>query len=292
MIIDGKAIAQELQEETRAKVTGFADRKPTLAVILVGDDPASKVYVGMKAKQCHKIGMHSIDLHLDAHISEEELLKEVERLNNDPEIDGILVQLPLPKHISVDRVIETISPEKDVDGFHPVNVGKMLIGNNTGFLPCTPHGIKVLLDRCDIEIEGKHVVIVGRSNIVGKPTAAILMQRAPRCNATVTVVHSYTHNLKDICRSADILIGAIGKPLFITEDMVKDGAVVIDVGINRVDDPNSKRGYRIVGDVDFETIKDRCSHITPVPGGVGPMTIAMLLHNTVLSYERRQTVPV
>lgn len=285
-IIDGKAIAKEIHSEIKEMLSYYPQRKPTLAVLLVGEDPASKVYVAMKSRQCKRLGLRSLDKHFPQDIEERDLLDEITALNNDSEVDGILVQLPLPPHISSEKVMERISPCKDVDGFHPINVGKMLIGSQTGFLPCTPNAIKILLDRSGIDVEGQHVVIVGRSNIVGKPTAAILMQKAPLCNASVTVVHSRTKNLEEICRTADILVGAIGSPCFITKDMVKKGAVVIDVGINRVDDPATEKGYRLVGDVDYDALVDHCSHITPVPGGVGPMTIAMLLYNTAVSFQR------
>jgi methylenetetrahydrofolate dehydrogenase (NADP+) / methenyltetrahydrofolate cyclohydrolase len=290
MIIDGTALAQDIVEEIKTEVTHYveAGRKPCLAVVVVGEDPASKIYVRLKTRRCEYAGIESRDIPLPATTTEEELVKTVENLNGDATVDGILVQLPLPKHISEKLIIETISPDKDVDGFHPINSGKLLLGDNSGFLPCTPHGIHHMLIRSDIDIEGKHVVIVGRSNIVGKPMAAILMQKAPHCNATVTIAHSRTQNLAEVCRSGDILIAAIGKANFITADMVKDGAVVIDVGINRVEDATAKKGYRIVGDVDFDNVKDKASHISPVPRGVGPMTIAMLLQNTLMSYKRRE----
>lgn len=291
MIIDGKAIAYQIQEETKKEISLHKNKRtPTLAVILVGDDPASQIYVNKKEKECSNVGIDSLDCHLAKDVTEIELLEKIQEYNLNSDIDGILVQLPLPKHISAEKIIESILPEKDVDGFHPVNMGKALIGNQTGFLPCTPYAIKEILSRSKIEIEGKHVVIVGRSNIVGKPTAAILMQKAPQCNASVTIVHSLTKNLQEICRSADILIGAIGKPNFISKEMIKEGAVIIDVGINRVKDSSAKKGYRLTGDVNFEDAKKKCSYITPVPGGVGPVTIAMLLHNTLLSFQRRENI--
>ena len=279
-LIDGSSIAKQIQEQIAEAISSIKHRKPGLAFILVGNDPASQSYIRMKKKRCQEVGIISFDCELPVSVTENDLLKEIERLNQDPLVDGILVQLPLPDHIQSIRIVSAISPEKDVDGFHPLNVGKMLLGERDGFLPCTPLGIQVLLSKAKIPVLGKHVVIVGRSNIVGKPLAAILMQKAPHCNATVTVAHSLSENLKELCRSADILIAAIGQPHFIKADMVKKGAVVIDVGINRI-------SSGIVGDVDFEQVAPLCSQITPVPGGVGPMTIALLLSNTLLSYQRR-----
>lgn len=287
MIINGKLIAEDIEKDIQEKISKISERKPALAVIMAGEDPASVIYVRNKEKKCKQVGILSESLRLPSNISENELIKKIELFNRSPNIDGILVQLPLPQHISENNIIERISPEKDVDGFHPINVGKMLIGNESGFLPCTPNGIKTLLKHSDISIEGKHVVIVGRSNIVGKPTAAILVQPQPFCNASVTIVHSKTSNIKEICKTADVIIVAVGKAFFIKEDMIKKDAIVIDVGINRINDPNTKKGYRLVGDADFEGLVDKCSYITPVPGGVGPMTIAMLLQNTLLSYQRR-----
>jgi methenyltetrahydrofolate cyclohydrolase (EC 3.5.4.9)/5,10-methylenetetrahydrofolate dehydrogenase (NADP+) (EC 1.5.1.5) len=239
----------------------------------------------MKGKACEELGLYSETIRLPANYPEEALLKLIDDLNANPKIHGILVQLPLPDHINETKVLNRIDPEKDVDGFHPVNVGRMLIGD-PGFLPCTPHGIQELLIRSGNSPEGKHVVVVGRSNIVGKPVAAILMQKKKGANATVTVCHSKTKDLPSVTRMGDILIAAMGVPEFIKADMVKEGAVVIDVGVNRVDDPSSKRGYKLVGDVDFEAVKQKASAITPVPGGVGPMTIVMLMKNTVLSAEK------
>ena len=255
---------------------------PGLAVILVGDDPASQVYVRNKGKKCEELGMRSETIVLPAETSEEELLSRIDALNNDPAIHGFLVQLPLPKHIDEDKVIQAIDPDKDVDGFHPVNVGNMLIGK-PGFLPATPAGVQQMLIRSGIETAGKHVVVVGRSNIVGKPMASLMVQRG--ADATVTVVHSRTKDLASITRQADILIVAIGKARFITADMVKDGAVVIDVGTNRIEDPTHPKGSRLVGDVDFDEVSKKASAITPVPGGVGPMTICMLMANTVKAAE-------
>ncbi|HVF16411.1 MAG TPA: bifunctional methylenetetrahydrofolate dehydrogenase/methenyltetrahydrofolate cyclohydrolase FolD, partial [Steroidobacteraceae bacterium] len=255
--------------------------KPGLAVVLVGDDPASAVYVRSKGKACAEAGMHSVTIRMPSDTSEEDLVAQVDALNEDPAIHGILVQMPLPKHMDADLVIRRIRPSKDVDGFHPMNVGRMLIGETDGFVPCTPAGVQELLARTGIQTKGKDCVVIGRSNIVGKPVAALLMQDTAAGNATVTVCHSRTRDLASHVRRADIVVAAIGKARFITADMVKPGAVVIDVGINRVDDATSKNGYRIVGDVDYEAVREVASHITPVPGGVGPMTIALLLRNTV-----------
>ena len=254
---------------------GFA---PTLAVVLVGNDPASQSYVKSKKKACISLGFGHRDYELPADTTEKALLDLVKQLNADPTVHGILVQMPLPKGLDENLVIETIDSKKDVDGFHPVNVGKLLIGLPC-FVSCTPKGVLEILDYYHIETKGKHAVIIGRSNIVGKPMAALLIQKGR--DATVTVCHSKTENLKEIVKTADIIIAAIGKPLFVTSDMVKKGAVIIDVGINRIDDPSRKKGYRIVGDVDFEQVQDTCSAITPVPGGVGVMTIAMLMKNTL-----------
>ncbi len=278
MLLDGKKVALEIQSEIEKKVVSLAGRKPGLAFILVGSNPASKVYVKAKHKACLATGMVSKTIELPEMVSESALLKAIEELNLDPTIDGILVQLPLPCHISEKVITAAIDPKKDVDGFHPLNVGKMLLGEEDGFLPCTPHGIKVLLERCQIEVKGKHVVILGRSNIVGKPLAAILMQKKMGCDATVTIAHSNSKNIKDLTRSADILVAALGKPHFVTKDFVKPGSTVIDVGINRLPDG------KLIGDVDFSQVEPIVKHITPVPGGIGPMTIAMLLQNTLLSF--------
>jgi methylenetetrahydrofolate dehydrogenase (NADP+) / methenyltetrahydrofolate cyclohydrolase len=287
MIIDGKKIAQEIQDEIKAALLNNRARKPCLAVVLVGEHPASQIYVNRKAQACEDVGIRSLKLELPPTTSESALLKQIEQLNNDPDVDGILVQLPLPHQINPTHITEAIKPEKDVDGFHPTNVGKMLIGETDGFLPCTPLGIRMLLERSKIEVAGKHALILGRSNIVGKPMAAILMQSNPEGNATVTIAHSRTRDLAALTKQADIIIAAIGQPLFLKADMIKEGAVVIDVGINKIEDASRSTGYRIVGDADFANIKDKCSFITPVPGGVGPMTIAMLLSNTLKSYYRR-----
>ena len=286
-IIDGKQVAADMRAELKAKVAKLKEDGivPGLAVVLVGEDPASKSYVTAKERACEEIGIYSDDNRLDADTSQEKLMALVNKLNNDPKINGILVQLPLPKHLNESEVLLAIDPNKDVDGFHPINVGKMVVGEKA-FLPCTPHGIIQLLLRNDVKIEGAQVVIVGRSNIVGKPVANMLIQKNATGNATVTVCHTRTKNLADHTRRADIVIAAAGRPNTVTADMIKDGAVVIDVGVNRVEDATRKRGYRLVGDVDFEAVKEKASLITPVPGGVGPMTITMLLYNTVESAER------
>jgi methylenetetrahydrofolate dehydrogenase (NADP+) / methenyltetrahydrofolate cyclohydrolase len=281
MIIDGKAVAHSFYCEMEKKVKALSGRKPKLAFILVGSHPASESYVRSKKKACAATGIDSSLLALPETLSQEVLIDHICSLNSDPAVDGILVQLPLPTHIDEKAVMMAIDPAKDVDGFHPINVGKMLLGDESGFLPCTPLGIKVLLESSKIPVEGKRVVIIGRSNIVGKPLAAILVQKKPHCNATVTIAHSQSEHLIEIARAADILVAAIGKPHFVRKDMVRPGSVVIDVGINRLSDG------KIVGDVDFSEVSKIASHITPVPGGVGPMTIAMLLQNTLLSYERR-----
>ena len=282
-LIDGTAIGRLVrrdvaEEVERLKALGIT---PGLSVVLVGDDPASAVYVRSKGKACEEAGMRGETIRLPADTSEDALLAQVDRLNGDPNVHGILVQMPLPRHMSADKVIRRIRPEKDVDGFHPVNVGKLSIGERDGFVPCTPAGAIELLVRSGVDTRGKDAVIVGRSNIVGKPMAALLMQDAPGGNATVTVCHSRTANLAGHIRRADIVVAAIGRPEMITGDMIKPGAVVIDVGINRVNDASAPKGYRIVGDVHFASARDAASLITPVPGGVGPMTIAMLMKNTV-----------
>jgi methylenetetrahydrofolate dehydrogenase (NADP+) / methenyltetrahydrofolate cyclohydrolase len=283
-IIDGKEIAQQIRGElaaevARLKVQGVV---PGLGVVLVGEDPASKSYVTAKEKACHDIGMYSDDHRLPAATSQADLLALVRTLNADPRIHGILVQLPLPKHIRESDVLLAIDPDKDVDGFHPTNVGRMVIGEKA-FLPCTPHGVVQLLLRSGVKVDGAHVVIVGRSNIVGKPLANMLIQKKDYANATVTVCHTRTRDIAFFTRQADVVVAAAGKPNTITADMIREGAVVIDVGVNRVDDPSKKQGFRLVGDVDFERVKEKASLITPVPGGVGPMTITMLLYNTVES---------
>jgi methylenetetrahydrofolate dehydrogenase (NADP+) / methenyltetrahydrofolate cyclohydrolase len=282
-LIDGTAIGRLVRDDvakevSRLKALGVV---PGLSVVLVGDDPASAVYVRSKGKACEEAGMRGETIRLPADTSEAQLLDQVDALNADPRVHGILVQMPLPRHMSADKVIRRIRPEKDVDGFHPVNVGKLSIGERDGFVPCTPAGAIELLVRSGVETRGKDAVVVGRSNIVGKPMAALLMQDAPGGNATVTICHSRTADLASHTRRADILVAAIGRPEMITGDMIKPGAVVIDVGINRVNDPSSPKGYRLVGDVALASARQVASLITPVPGGVGPMTIAMLMKNTV-----------
>ena len=284
-LILGKEVAEEVFVDLRKRIDALkaAGTLPGLAVILVGEDPASQVYVRNKVRKCEELGMRSVKSEMPASTTQEELLAKVAELNADPAIHGFLGQLPLPKHIDEKAVINAIDPAKDADCFHPVNVGKMLIGE-PDFLPATPAGVMEMLKRRGIQTAGKHAVVIGRSNIVGKPMAAILMQRG--ADATVTVANSRTENLPEITRTADILIAAVGKPGFVTADMVKDGAVVIDVGTNRIDDPSSPKGSRLVGDVDFEAVKEKASWITPVPGGVGPMTICMLMANAVRAAER------
>jgi methylenetetrahydrofolate dehydrogenase (NADP+)/methenyltetrahydrofolate cyclohydrolase len=286
-IIDGTAIGEQIRQEIakdieRLKAKGVT---PGLAVVLVGENPASQSYVRSKNKAAHELGMHSEQHDLPASTTEAELLALVDRLNHDPRIHGILVQLPLPDAIDERKVITAISPEKDVDGFHPVSLGRIMTGE-PGFRPCTPLGIQKLLAYSGAKVEGSHVVVVGRSNIVGKPIANMLMQKEKNADATVTVCHSRTRDLPSITRQADILIAAIGRPEFVTADMVREGAVVIDVGINRVEDATKKKGYRMVGDVKFDEVAAKAGAITPVPGGVGPMTITMLLYNTVESAKR------
>ncbi len=286
-IIDGKQVAADMRAELKDEVAKLKQKGivPGLGVILVGDDPASRSYVTAKERSCEELGIYSDDNRLPADTSGEDLIALIKKMNADPKINGILVQLPLPKHINESEVLLTIDPAKDVDGFHPMNVGKMMVGEE-GFLPCTPHGIIQLLIRSGVTIEGANVVIVGRSNIVGKPLANMLMQKKDKGNATVTVCHTRTKDLAHHTRQADIVIAAAGRPNTITADIVKEGVVVIDVGVNRVDDPTKKKGYRLVGDVDFEAVKEKASLITPVPGGVGPMTITMLLYNTVESAKK------
>ena len=282
-LIDGAAIGRLVRQDVANQVARLREKGvvPGLSVVLVGDDPASAVYVRSKAKACAEAGMRGETIRMSADTSEGDLLAQVDALNSDPSVHGILVQMPLPRHISADRVIRRIRPEKDVDGFHPVNVGKLMIGERDGFVPCTPAGAVELLLRSGVDTRGKDAVIVGRSNIVGKPMAALLMQDAPGGNATVTICHSRTTNLEAHTRRADILIAAIGRAEMITGEMIKRGAVVIDVGINRVNDATKPKGYKLVGDVHFESAREVASLITPVPGGVGPMTIAMLMKNTV-----------
>jgi len=286
-IIDGKQVAADIRAELKDEVVRLKKRGivPGLGVVLVGDDPASESYVTGKERACAEMGLFSDDNRLAAQTSQTNLMRLIAQMNKDPKINGILVQLPLPRHLNESEVLLAIDPAKDVDGFHPMNVGKMVVGEKA-FLPCTPHGVVQLLVRSGVKIDGAHVVIVGRSNLVGKPLANMLIQKSPTGNATVTVCHTRTTDLACYTRQADILVAAIGRPRAITADMVKEGAVVIDVGVSRVDDPARKSGYRLVGDVDFDEVKEKASLITPVPGGVGPMTITMLLYNTVESAKR------
>ncbi len=286
-IIDGKHVAAQMREELKAEVAALRAKGiiPGLGVILVGHDPASSSYVSAKEKACEEAGIYSDDNRLPAETSQLELIERVEQMNNDPRIHGILVQLPLPCHIDEDAVIGAIRPEKDVDGFTPGNVGRLVIGQEC-FMPCTPHGVVQLLARSGVKIAGSHVVVVGRSNIVGKPVANMLLQKRENANATVTICHTGTRDMAGFTRQADILIVAAGRPNTITADMVKHEAVVIDVGVNRIDDATRKSGFRLVGDVDFEGVQAKASLITPVPGGVGPMTITMLMVNTVESAKR------
>jgi len=281
--IDGVAIARSVRDDVAREVARLRQRgiTPGLTVVLVGDDPASAVYVRSKGKACEEAGMAGDTIRLPATTTQEDLLARVDRLNADPAVHGILVQMPLPKHIDPDTVVRRIRPDKDVDGFHPVNVGKLLIGEKDGFAPCTPAGVQEMLVRSGVDTRGMECVIIGRSNIVGKPMAALLVQDRVGANATVTVCHRHTRDLPAHTRRADLIIAAAGRPGVLTADMVKKGAVVVDVGINRVNDASTKTGYRIVGDVDFDGVSAVASLITPVPGGVGPMTIAMLLRNTV-----------
>src|SRR3954452_8605746 len=282
-LIDGRAVAEKVYAELRGEIAELKARgiTPGLAVVLVGDDPASRAYVRSKDKMCRELGLHSVKLELPAETTQEELLARVAELNRDPAIHGILVQSPPPKQIDEAAIVRALDPAKDVDGFHPMNVAKLAVGEESGFVPCTPLGCQRLLVESGVQIEGAHVVVLGRSMIVGKPVALLLMQKARNANATVTVVHSRSRNLPEITRSADIVIAAIGQAHFVNAEHVREGAVVIDVGINRVDDANSPRGYRLVGDVAFDEVEAKASAITPVPGGVGPMTIAMLMSNTV-----------
>ena len=286
--IDGTAVALAIRTEAAAKAKELTAKgvRPGLAVVLVGDDPASAVYVRAKGKACEEAGMHSVTIRMSADTTQDALLAQVKALNEDAAIHGILVQMPLPKHIDSDLIIRTIRPEKDVDGFHPVNVGKNLIGEKDGFVPCTPAGVQELLVRSGVQTKGAECVIVGRSNIVGKPMMALMIQQNAGANSTVTVCHSATKDLAAHTKRADILIVAAGRPNMVTGAMVKPGAVVIDVGINRVADASTKSGTRLVGDVEYATAVEVASKITPVPGGVGPMTIAMLLQNTVRAAER------
>ncbi len=290
--IDGKAVAAKVLKETEATIAEMkaGGVTPGLAVVVVGDDPASHAYVNSKEKKCTDLGLHSVKIELPADTTQEKLLEVVAELNADDAVDGILVQSPPPKHIDEEAVVLAIDPAKDVDGFHPVNVAKLALEDSAGFVPCTPAGCQRLLMEYGIETEGANVVVLGRSMIVGKTLALLLMQNAKGANATVTVAHSRTKDVAAVSRGADILIAAIGRPHFVTADFVKEGAVVIDVGINRIEDASRKSGYRLVGDVDFDRVAPKCKAITPVPGGVGPMTIAMLMANTVKAAKMRRGI--
>lgn len=285
--IDGKAVAEKVINECKEEIAVLKAKgvTPGLAVVLVGEDPASKVYVGSKARKCEELGIYSLKIEMPADSTQEEVMKVVEDLNNNDKVDGILVQSPPPAHIDEDAIVRAIDPAKDVDGFHPVNVAKLVLEDPSGFIPCTPHGCMRLLEEAGVQTSGAEAVVIGRSMIVGKPMALLLMGKSG--NATVTVAHSRTKDLAAVCRRADIIVAAIGMPEFVTADMVKDGAVVIDVGINRVEDSSKKSGYKLVGDVAYDEVAAKCSAITPVPGGVGPMTIAMLIKNTVIAAGRR-----
>lgn len=287
IILSGQHVAEKLLSQMRESISELSS-KPGLAVVLVGEHAPSQAYVHMKRRACSNVGIQSFFHSLPEETTEASLIKLIHQLNHQKDVDGILVQSPLPSHMNAKRVIEAIDPKKDVDGFHPLNMGKLLIGQTDGFVPCTPLGIQTLLAHYHIQLEGKHVVIVGRSPIVGKPLAALLMQKSPHANATVTVLHRQSEHFNEIVLSADVLVAAIGSPRLITEEHVQEGAVVVDVGINRVEDGSTPKGYRLVGDVDFEKVQKKCRAITPVPGGVGPMTVAMLLQNTLLSYQKKQ----
>lgn len=291
-LLDGKKVSDEMRKEIAADVQAIVEagyEPPHLAAILVGHDGGSETYVKNKMKTCNELGFKSTLVRFEEDVTEAELLDKVNEMNHDDTLDGFIVQLPLPSHIDEQKVIEAVDPSKDVDGFHPVNVGKMSIGL-PGFVSATPSGIMELLKRYDIDTDGKHCVVLGRSNIVGKPVAMLMMHKGNPGNATVTVCHSRTKNISEICRSADIIIAALGSPHFVKEDMVKDGAVVVDVGTTRVPDSSRKSGFRLTGDVDFDNVAPHCSYITPVPGGVGPMTIISLMKNTLISARRRRNM--
>jgi len=286
-LLDGAAVSAHIKEQIRLETLALqttTGKSPHLAAILVGDDPASQVYVASKVKTCEALGFKSTLIRLEATISEKDLLQQVQKLNEDTDVNGILVQLPLPRHISADAVINAIHPDKDVDGFHPISQGRMVLGQKT-FLPATPYGIMLMLEYYKIDTTGMNCVVVGRSNIVGTPISIMLSRNSNPGNATVTLAHSKTRNLQEVCRGADLIIAAIGIPKFIKADMVKEGAVIVDVGINRIDDASRKSGSRLVGDVDFDAVAPKCSYITPVPGGVGPMTICALMKNTLLAFN-------
>ena len=286
-LIDGRAIAEQIHSETSARFTTLKSRgiEPKLVFVRVGDDPASQVYVGMKEKTSKRLGIASKVHVLPEKTTEQELLQLVQELNRDAAVHGILVQSPIPKQIDSTKIYSAVAPEKDVDGFHPVNMGKLLLGDTTGFVPCTPDGVRELLIRSGVKIEGAEVVILGRGNIVGKPMAALLVQKAPHANATVTICHSQSRHIAENCKKADIIVAAMGVAEFVKADMVKPGAAVMDVGVNRVPDSSAKSGTKLVGDVDFEGVRKVAGKITPNPGGVGPMTIAMLMRNTVRAAE-------
>lgn len=289
-LLDGVATSKAIREELKIEAEKLKDagkKVPHLAAVIVGSNGASLTYVQSKVKACQESGFESTLISLPEETTEDQLLKQVDSLNNDPEIDGFIIQLPLPKHIDEQKIIEAVNPDKDVDGFHPQSVGRMALSLPT-FLPATPYGILQLLERYNVETSGKHCVVIGRSHIVGSPMSILMARNAYPGNCTVTLTHSKTHNLKEICLSADILIVALGRPEFVTGDMVKEGAVVVDVGITRIADPAANKGYRIAGDVHFESVAPKCSFITPVPGGVGPMTIASLLKNTLKAVQDRK----
>lgn len=293
-LIDGRAIAADVRREVAEEVERLRKERgvrPGLSVVLVGEDPASQTYVRMKTEACREVGIDARDIHLPSDVAEADLLSGVDRLNADDAVHGILVQLPLPDHVDEQRVMERIDPAKDVDGFHPVNVGRLASGHPDCFRPATPAGIQEMLRRIDFHPEGRRAVIVGRSNIVGRPMAQILLRKEPFANATVTVAHSRTRDLATVTREADLLIVAVGRPEHVTGEMVREGAVVVDVGVNRVEDESAEKGYRLVGDVEFDAARERASWITPVPGGVGPMTIAMLLRNTLVAARDRAARP-
>jgi methylenetetrahydrofolate dehydrogenase (NADP+) / methenyltetrahydrofolate cyclohydrolase len=288
-LLDGQLVSRTIKESLRlqvAQLTTEGKKIPHLAAVLVGNNGASETYVGAKVKTCAEIGYKSSMIRLEDTVTEHKLLSVIEELNNDPDVDGILVQLPLPKHISEEKVINTIHPSKDVDGFHPISVGRMVQGL-PGFVSATPHGIMLLLEHYKIDTRGKHAVVVGRSNIVGRPISILLSSNTNPGNCTVTICHSQTHNLAELCQQADIIVAALGKPGFVKANMVKEGAVIIDVGISRLPDPSKKSGFALKGDVDFAEVSPRCSYITPVPGGVGPMTIAALMKNTFMACQAR-----
>ena len=292
IILDGKKTSNDIKSELSVLVDELikkGKRPPHLAALLVGNDGASLTYVGSKVRSCEKIGYQSTLIHLPETTSEDELLEQIHSLNTDKEIDGFIVQLPLPKHIDEEKVLMAVDPHKDVDGFHPTNFGKMALDMES-FIPATPYGIVELLDRYKIDISGKHAVVIGRSNIVGRPMSILLSRKSSPGNATVTLTHSRTKNLETITKEADIIVSALGVPNFLTQDMIKEGAIIIDVGITRVPDDSNPKGYVITGDVDYENVKEKASYITPVPGGVGPMTIAMLLQNTYHAYTRYSDV--